>query len=57
MKTFLATYLHDGRYWSAEILAEDFADAEARLKAMAAGQVDGELLYREYVSPIGQAVH
>ena len=57
MKTFLATYLNDGRYWSAEILAEDFDDAELRLKAMAAGQVDGELLYREYVWPVSWAVH
>ena len=57
MKTFPVSYPYKGRYWSAEILAENVADAEARLKAMAAGQVDGELLYREYVWPVSWAVH
>jgi hypothetical protein len=31
---FVARYYHDGAWWGADIYAYDFADAEARCKAL-----------------------
>ena len=45
MKTFLVSYRYNDAEWNAHIMAEDFADAEARLRQMGAwGKVDGELM-------------
>lgn len=44
MKTFLASYNYNGGRWNLQFQAESQDDAEARLKRMAWGEVDGELI-------------
>lgn len=44
MKTFLVSYKYRGYTWVADVRAENFEDARARLDAIAGGDVDGELV-------------
>ena len=45
--TFLLSYCIDGKQWSTEVWAYDFADAEARVAAMRESlRVDGQLFER-----------
>lgn len=57
MKIFLGTYLYKGRHWAFEIEAEDRADAEARLKWLTTGRINGELLRRIPVDVDRNVVH
>ncbi len=51
-KTFLANYNYAGRNWCIDFPAESFEDAEARLKAMTWGKIDGILMAEIPVSPV-----
>ncbi len=44
LKTYLASYRHDGARWVLEIKARDAEDAKARLSRLAFAQIDGELV-------------
>lgn len=45
MKTFCVSYMHGGKPWGLEIVAEDWVDAVGRLRALGHnGIVDGELI-------------
>jgi hypothetical protein len=43
-KTYLCSYIYEGKSWSVEIKAVSFEDAEKRLKALSRGKVDIELV-------------
>jgi hypothetical protein len=42
-RPFTCSYRHKGSEWTIKIMAEDFADAEARLAAIHFATVDGEV--------------
>ena len=42
--TFLCSYQYKGSRWSFHLIAEDRADAEARIEALYFAQVDGPLI-------------
>lgn len=42
MKRWVIDYEMDGSRWGAEIMADDWQDAERRLRAMGSGTVSGE---------------
>jgi hypothetical protein len=44
-RPFLFEYQHDGGTWGIEILARDHNDAWARIRAMAAAQLKGPVLF------------
>ncbi len=43
-KTYLCSYVYEGKSWSVEIKATSFEDAENRLKALAKGKVEMEVV-------------
>lgn len=43
-ETYLVSYEHEGEMWTVYLKAASFHDAEIRLMALAAGQVDGVLV-------------
>lgn len=45
-KTYLCRYYHRGSWWSLDIMAEDAADAEARVAKLGNLQLQGELKAR-----------
>lgn len=49
MKTFLFTYEFNGKRYCAEIEAESHDDAEARIRALSEGTLDGEFVSEEAV--------
>lgn len=53
IKTYLITYPFKGERYSAEIIAENWGEAEDRLRALQYGKVDGEIVLKIPVSPHG----
>ncbi|MGI9507550.1 MAG: hypothetical protein ACR2RE_31310 [Geminicoccaceae bacterium] len=51
MTRYLISYMYRDDYWSAEIEADSFDDATARLRSMGLGTVDGEIKARIPVFP------
>lgn len=45
-KTFTCRYYHDSQWWSLDIIARDFADAEARVNKLGNLQLLGEVQMR-----------
>lgn len=43
-KTYVCRYYHKGSWWSINIMAEDVADAEARVAKLGNLQLQGELM-------------
>lgn len=46
LKTFVARYRYGGRWYTVDIEASSWADAEARVKALAWTRLDGLLIAR-----------
>jgi len=44
MKRFTCSYHYQGSDWCFEIIANDFADAEARLERLVYARLDGEIM-------------
>lgn len=49
--TFLVSYPFDGSQWGCEIKARDFAEAEARVKALCWAKVDGQSVAKIPLGP------
>jgi hypothetical protein len=45
LKKFSISYEYNFKIYSLDLYAEDFADAEQRVKALADARVDGEAVY------------
>lgn len=43
-KTYDCRYFHDGKWWAVEIMAPDWADAEARVAKLGNLQLQGEVV-------------
>lgn len=44
MRTYLASYNHEGLRWNLEIQARDWDDAQARLSRISFAKLDGEVV-------------
>ena len=50
-QTFIGTYRFDGEEWGFEVQARSWGEAQARVRAMGLGRIDGELAARIPAGP------